>query len=73
MNEKGHATRDDSLRIGITENDPTRNVSEAHIGTGKKVGLYGCGLLLLGLVIVAVIIFVTGVYVPFEGTEGVGP
>jgi hypothetical protein len=43
------------------------------IGSGKRLGLYGCGLLLLGLVIIAIIIVFTGLYVPFEGTEGVGP
>lgn len=43
------------------------------IGSGKKMGLYGCGLLILGVVIVIVMLVMTGIYVPFEGTEGVGP
>jgi hypothetical protein len=73
MNERGDPTKGGSPRTGITEDDRTHDGSDAPIGTGKKVGLYGCGLLVLGLVIVAVIIFLTGVYVPFEGTEGVGP
>jgi hypothetical protein len=73
MNERGDPTKDDSPRTGTTEDDQKHGGSDSPIGTGKKVGLYGCGLLLLGLVIVAVILFLTGVYVPFEGTEGVGP
>ena len=43
------------------------------IGTGKKVGLYGCAFLILAVIVVAVILILTGYYAPFQGTEGVGP
>ena len=48
-----------------------RNVST--IGAGKKTGLYGCGLLILAIVIVFIVLVLTGIYNPFQGTEGVGP
>ena len=68
MNEK----RDESSR-GVAGHEPRSRENESAMGTGKKVALYGFGLLLLGLVVITIIIFLTGVYVPFEGTEGVGP
>ncbi len=43
------------------------------IGPGKKTGLYGCALLILGVVIVLIVLILTGIYNPFEGTEGIGP
>ena len=46
---------------------------ESDIGTGKKVGLYGCAFLILALVAVIIIVLLTGTNVPFVGTEGAGP
>ncbi len=43
------------------------------IGTGKKTGLYGCALMILMVVIVFIVLVLTGIYNPFQGTEGVGP
>jgi hypothetical protein len=56
----------------LSDNDlRERNVST--IGAGKKTGLYGCGLLILAIVIVFIVLVLTGIYNPFQGTEGVGP
>ena len=46
---------------------------EAGVGTSKKIGLYGCGYLILAIVIVIIVLVLTGIYNPFQGTEGVGP
>jgi hypothetical protein len=43
------------------------------IGTGKKTGLYGCGFLILAVIIIFIVLVLTGIYNPFQGTEGVGP
>ncbi|CAN5381536.1 hypothetical protein BH20ACI2_BH20ACI2_09400 [soil metagenome] len=43
------------------------------IGAGKKTGIYGCGFLILGVVIVFIVLVLTGIYNPFQFTEGVGP
>lgn len=43
------------------------------IGTGKKTGIYGCALLVLAVMIVFIVLALTGIYNPFEGTEGIGP
>ena len=43
------------------------------IGTGKKAGIYGCGFLVLAIMIIFIILVLTGYYAPFQGTEGVGP
>ncbi len=53
----------------VTENEP----ESGDTGTGKKLGLYGCAFLILAVIIITAIIILTGVYVPFRGTEGVGP
>lgn len=43
------------------------------IGAGKKTGLYGCAFMILAVVIVFIVLVLTGIYAPFQGTEGVGP
>ncbi len=43
------------------------------IGAGKKTGLYGCAFLILAVAIVFIVLVLTGIYNPFQGTEGVGP
>jgi len=43
------------------------------IGAGKKTGLYGCAFMILAVVIVFIVLVLTGIYNPFQGTEGVGP
>ena len=47
--------------------------ASSDIGTGKKTGLYGCALMILAIVIVFIVLVLTGIYNPFQGTEGVGP
>ena len=49
------------------------DTSSRDIGTGKKTGLYGCAFLILAVVIVFIVLVLTGIYNPFQGTEGVGP
>ena len=49
------------------------DTSGSDIGAGKKTGLYGCAFMILAVVIVFIILVLTGIYNPFEGTEGVGP
>ena len=44
-----------------------------NIGAGKKTGLYGCAFMILAVVIVFIVLVLTGIYNPFQGTEGVGP
>ncbi len=44
-----------------------------YIGAGKKIGLYGCAFLIIGAVIVFIVLVLTGIYNPLQGTEGVGP
>ncbi len=65
MNENNDAVTNENGQI-----DARR---ETGIGTGKKTGLYGCGFLILAVVIIAVLLILTGIYNPFQGTEGVGP
>ncbi len=63
-------------RNEITEENrqaENREISAGDIGAGKKTGLYGCGFLILAVVIIFIILVLTGIYNPFEGTEGVGP
>ncbi len=43
------------------------------IGVGKKTRLYGCAFMILAVVIVFIVLVLTGIYNPFQGTEGVGP
>lgn len=47
--------------------------SETRIGLGKKVGIYGVGLLLLGLMVVIAVALLVAHYAPFASMEGVGP
>ncbi len=74
MNEQRDSSRDETRRAQPLEDDSTRGVSDtAGIGTGKKTGLYGCGFLILAVVIIFIVLVLTGIYNPFQGTEGVGP
>lgn len=69
MNERQNnevVEQSDVSGINIESRDRT-------IGKGKRIGLWGCGLLLLGIFIVFIVLFFTGVYNPFEGTENIGP
>lgn len=67
MNKEQQINSESRQDPAVRENDALG------IGTGKKVGLYGCGFLILAVIIIAAILIFTGMYVPFEGTEGVGP
>jgi len=49
------------------------DTSGGDIGAGKKTGLYGCAFMILAIVIVFIVLVLTGIYNPFQGTEGVGP
>jgi len=49
------------------------DASGGDIGAGKKTGLYGCAFMILAIVIVFIVLVLTGIYNPFQGTEGVGP
>ncbi len=55
------------------QNNAVGNENARSIGFSKKLGLYGCGFLILATIIILVILILTGMYVPFVGTEGVGP
>lgn len=67
MDEKQNESMEDNRQ---TER---RDQRESGIGTGKKVGLYGCAFLVLAVVIIFIVLILTGIYSPFQGTEGVGP
>ena len=60
-------------RQTITESNQEPNQNKSDIGAGKKIGLYGCAFLILAVIVVFIVLVLTGIYVPFEGTEGVGP
>ena len=71
MNEKQDSRGGKNRRAETLEADSTRG--DTSIGMGIKLGLYGCGFILLAILIVFVVLFLTGIYNPFQGTEGVGP
>jgi len=74
MNEQRDSIRDETRQTQTLKADSTRGVSDAAgIGAGKKTGLYGCGFLILAVVIIFIVLVLTGFYNPFQGTEGVGP
>ena len=65
--------KEQQINSELRQDTAVREKDASGIGTGKKVGLYGCGFLILAVIIIAAILIFTGMYVPFEGTEGVGP
>ena len=73
MEEKRNTVSEEKRQAEARDDDIAHGGRDSGIGTGKKVGLYGCGFLVLGVIIVLIVLIVTGTYVPFEGTEGVGP
>ena len=73
MDEKQNTVSEENRLTEASSYDRVRDESESGIGTGKKVGFYGCGFLMLAGVIVFIVLVLTGIYNPFEGTEGVGP
>jgi 4-hydroxybenzoate polyprenyltransferase len=74
MNEQRDSFSDETRQAQTLEDDSTRGVNDTDgIGAGKKTGLYGCGFLILAVVIIFIVLVLTGIYNPFEGTEGVGP
>ncbi len=58
-------------RNAVTEEN--KRTTADGIGTAKKTGLYGCGFLILAVIIIFIVLVLTGIYNPFQGTEGVGP
>ena len=73
MNEKQNSLGDETRRAEMLEVDSTRGGDTTDIGAGKKTVLYGFGLITLAVVIVFIVLVLTGIYNPFQGTEGVGP
>lgn len=74
MNEQRDSLRDEIRQAQTHEDESTRGTSvTTGIGTGKKLGLYGCGFLILAVLIIFIFLFLTGIYNPFQGMEGVGP
>ncbi len=57
----------------LPNDNPIPESRDSGIGAGKKTGLYGCAFLVLAVVIVFIVLVLTGIYNPFQGTEGVGP
>lgn len=74
MNEKQDSTGNPIGQTQTSEIGPARGGRDsAGIGVGKKTGLYGCGFIILAIIIVFLVLVLTGIYNPFQGTEGVGP
>lgn len=65
--------RDDNINEQNRQTGGLKTDAGSDIGTGKKTGLYGCGFLILAVVIIFIVLALTGFYNPFQGTEGVGP
>lgn len=59
--------------IDVEENRQPGLQTDSNIGTSRKTALYGCGFLILAVVVVFIILVFTGAYNPFTGTENVGP
>ncbi|MDQ3323449.1 MAG: hypothetical protein M3525_13615 [Acidobacteriota bacterium] len=70
MDEKQDAATEENR-----QSEPRRDtaVRESGIGTGRKVGLYGCAFLVAAFVIMIIVLIITGMYAPFPSNEGVGP
>lgn len=73
MEENRNTTAEADRQIETPRDVGKDNGGESGIGAGKKTGLYGCAFLILGIVIVSIVMFFTGIFNPFVGTEGVGP
>jgi hypothetical protein len=73
MNDKQVMIANENEQAGTARDDDLRDRQGFTIGAGKKTGLYGCGFLILAIVIVFIVLVLTGTYNPFQGTEGVGP
>lgn len=73
MNASQNTVSEENRRTEASNDNEMRDGSESGIGMGKKVGLYGCGFLVLAVILVFVVLALTGFNVPFQGTEGVGP
>ncbi|MDQ3751183.1 MAG: hypothetical protein M3367_19525 [Acidobacteriota bacterium] len=73
MNEKQDVIAKENEQADAPRDNDLRERNESSIGAGKKTGLYGCGFLILAVVIVFIVLVLTGIYNPFQGTEGVGP
>ncbi len=73
MDEKRDANTEENQRTEPGADDASRGERESGIGARRKAGLYGCGFLLLALVIMLIVLIITGIYVPFPSNEGVGP
>jgi hypothetical protein len=71
------SVKSDRVRSGRAAYSPDRKTvggsGETSIGVGKKVGIYGVGLLLLGLMVVIATALLVMHYAPFASMEGVGP
>ena len=63
--------KDETQKGGPIDDDQGSLTENA--GTGKALGLYGCGFILFGLLIVVIVMVFVGTFNPFEGTENIGP
>ena len=70
MDEKQNSATEENRQSDSRTDNAGR---ESGIGTGKKVGLYGCVFLMLAFIIMLIVLIITGMYQLFPGSEGVGP
>ena len=70
MDERQNSATEDNRQPDSRTDNAVR---ESGIGTGKKVGLYGCAFLVAAFVIMLIVLIITGMFNPFPGNEGVGP
>ncbi len=73
MDEKQESFSNENRQAELPRDSAPNTEQVSDIGTGKKVGLYGCGFMILAVVIIFIVLALTGFYNRFQGTEGVGP
>lgn len=73
MSHYRETSSDPSVRIGPATTNSVVAPTETGIAMGKKVGLFGIGLLVLGSIFLLTVMYFTGYFAPLGGTEGVGP
>lgn len=63
-----------ALRHDYRVMETDRQIADSEgIRPGRKVALWGIGLMLLALIVVIIALALTGIYNPFEGTSTIGP
>ena len=66
MENKTDKINEENRRTGETG-------AKSDIGAGRKIGIYGCALIILAVLLVLVYLFLTGIYNPLPFREGAGP